>query len=304
MILTSGEDRIFPKDLLIGNVYPWRTGESISNNSRSARGAARSAGRCIDSAHAARTEEAQRISRRERLGFERPRYRSKGNRSGSRGTQTVCGISLNANSDAARSEELKMSYMLNSAAHSESNVEVHKYYGGTVLVAAFLALVLQAFLHKYGRWSELVDLALAGDHLFRCEPAKSGHRNVPGRRDRHPAGRAQPRQSHRPIRHRENNHGLSGVNGWREDRHAASRQPLSSDIYFLSSASGDLRSHGARPAESPRAILHAAPAAEFGGHRGLRRRSSSRSSIASAGPDSIGEFPAKISVRPEKRQDD
>src|SRR5208282_3775115 len=53
-----------------------------------------------------------------------------------------------------------MSYTLNSAMHSESNVEVHKYYGGTVLVTAFLALVFQAFLHKYGRWSELIDLPL------------------------------------------------------------------------------------------------------------------------------------------------
>src|ERR1700689_35148 len=53
-----------------------------------------------------------------------------------------------------------MSYMLNPGAQSESNIEVHKYYGGTVLVTAFLALVLQAFLHKYGRWSELIDLPL------------------------------------------------------------------------------------------------------------------------------------------------
>ncbi len=53
-----------------------------------------------------------------------------------------------------------MSYTLNSAMHSESNIEVHKYYGGTVLATAFLALVLQAFLHKYGRWAELVDLPL------------------------------------------------------------------------------------------------------------------------------------------------
>ena len=53
-----------------------------------------------------------------------------------------------------------MSYTLNSGLHSESNVEVHKYYGGTVLLTAFLALVLQAFLHKYGRWAELVDLPL------------------------------------------------------------------------------------------------------------------------------------------------
>jgi rod shape-determining protein MreD len=53
-----------------------------------------------------------------------------------------------------------MSYTLNSAMHSESNIEVHKYYGGTVLATAFLALVVQAFLHKYGRWAELVDLPL------------------------------------------------------------------------------------------------------------------------------------------------
>jgi rod shape-determining protein MreD len=53
-----------------------------------------------------------------------------------------------------------MSYMLNPGAQSDSNIEVHKYYGGTVIATAFFALVLQAFLHKYGRWSELVDLPL------------------------------------------------------------------------------------------------------------------------------------------------
>jgi rod shape-determining protein MreD len=53
-----------------------------------------------------------------------------------------------------------MSYMLNPGAQSDSNIEVHKYYSGTVLLTAFLALVLQAFLHKYGRWAELIDLPL------------------------------------------------------------------------------------------------------------------------------------------------
>jgi rod shape-determining protein MreD len=53
-----------------------------------------------------------------------------------------------------------MSYMLNPGANSESNIEVHKYYGGTVLGVTLLALVFQAFLHKYGRWSELIDLPL------------------------------------------------------------------------------------------------------------------------------------------------
>jgi rod shape-determining protein MreD len=53
-----------------------------------------------------------------------------------------------------------MSYLLNTGIQSESNIEVHKYHSGTVLLSAFIALVLQAFLHKYGRWSELVDLPL------------------------------------------------------------------------------------------------------------------------------------------------
>jgi rod shape-determining protein MreD len=50
--------------------------------------------------------------------------------------------------------------MLNAGAQSETNVEVHRYYSGSVLVVAFLSLVVQAFLHKYGRWAELLDLPL------------------------------------------------------------------------------------------------------------------------------------------------
>ena len=50
--------------------------------------------------------------------------------------------------------------MANVALRSEGNIEVHKYYRGAVLLVSFLALVLQAFLHKYGHWSELLDLPL------------------------------------------------------------------------------------------------------------------------------------------------
>lgn len=53
-----------------------------------------------------------------------------------------------------------MAYMLNPGAESAPNVEVHKFYGGTVVLTALFALVFQALLHKYGRWSELVDLPL------------------------------------------------------------------------------------------------------------------------------------------------
>jgi rod shape-determining protein MreD len=53
-----------------------------------------------------------------------------------------------------------MSLMMNTGVQSQSNVEVHKFYGGAIVLVAFLALVLQAFLHKYGRWAELIDLPL------------------------------------------------------------------------------------------------------------------------------------------------
>jgi rod shape-determining protein MreD len=54
----------------------------------------------------------------------------------------------------------EMNYMLSAGDGSEGNIEVHKYYGGMVLLTSFLALVLQAFLHKYGHWAELIDLPL------------------------------------------------------------------------------------------------------------------------------------------------
>jgi rod shape-determining protein MreD len=53
-----------------------------------------------------------------------------------------------------------MSYAFNSGMQAEANVEVHKYYAGAVTVIALLAIVIQAFLHRYGRWSEFADLPL------------------------------------------------------------------------------------------------------------------------------------------------
>jgi rod shape-determining protein MreD len=53
-----------------------------------------------------------------------------------------------------------MATMLNTGFHSEQNVEVHKFYSGSVILVGFLALILQAFFHKYGRWADLVDLPL------------------------------------------------------------------------------------------------------------------------------------------------
>jgi rod shape-determining protein MreD len=53
-----------------------------------------------------------------------------------------------------------MSYMLTIGERSEPNVEVHKFYSGTIIGVSLLALVFQAFLHKYGRWAQWVDLPL------------------------------------------------------------------------------------------------------------------------------------------------
>jgi rod shape-determining protein MreD len=53
-----------------------------------------------------------------------------------------------------------MASMLNTGFQSEQNVEVHKFYSGSVVLVGFIALVLQAFLHKYGRWADAVDLPL------------------------------------------------------------------------------------------------------------------------------------------------
>jgi rod shape-determining protein MreD len=53
-----------------------------------------------------------------------------------------------------------MALMINTGERSDSNIEVHKYFGGTVIGVAILSVVLEAFLHKYGRWSELIELPL------------------------------------------------------------------------------------------------------------------------------------------------
>lgn len=53
-----------------------------------------------------------------------------------------------------------MASMLNTGFQSEQNVEVHKFYSGSVVLVGFVALILQAFLHKYGRWADVVDLPL------------------------------------------------------------------------------------------------------------------------------------------------
>jgi len=49
---------------------------------------------------------------------------------------------------------------MNTQAQVESHIEVHKFYGGAIIGAAFLALVLQAFLNKSGSWAGTLELPL------------------------------------------------------------------------------------------------------------------------------------------------
>lgn len=53
-----------------------------------------------------------------------------------------------------------MSFAFNPSLPSRENVEVHKYYTGTIAGSVLFAIVLQAFLHRYGHWAELVELPL------------------------------------------------------------------------------------------------------------------------------------------------
>src|ERR1700722_959386 len=56
--------------------------------------------------------------------------------------------------------DMSSDYMLYMSAPSDRNIEVHKFYNEAIFAVYVLALVFQAFLHKYGRWSELIDLPL------------------------------------------------------------------------------------------------------------------------------------------------
>ena len=49
---------------------------------------------------------------------------------------------------------------MSTRAQAEQHIEVHKFYGGATTVVAFFALVLQAFLNKYGSWAGLLELPL------------------------------------------------------------------------------------------------------------------------------------------------
>jgi rod shape-determining protein MreD len=49
---------------------------------------------------------------------------------------------------------------MNARTQGETHIEVHKFYGGAVAGVAFLALVVQAFLHKFGGKAEYLELPL------------------------------------------------------------------------------------------------------------------------------------------------
>jgi rod shape-determining protein MreD len=49
---------------------------------------------------------------------------------------------------------------MSTRAQAEQHIEVHKFYGGATLGVTFLALVVQAFLNKFGGWASSLELPL------------------------------------------------------------------------------------------------------------------------------------------------
>src|SRR6185437_16073863 len=65
----------------------------------------------------------------------------------------LLGIRKRNSNDARPSMTLRMD-------SEAQHIEVHKFYGGTVVVVCFLALVLQAFLNKFSTHFQLLELPL------------------------------------------------------------------------------------------------------------------------------------------------
>ena len=163
-----------------------------------------------------------------------------------------------------------MSYMLNVGAHSEPNVEVHKFYSGTIVGTVLLALVFQAFLHKYGRWSELIDLPLLVTIYF----GVSRRNPVSGLFLGGAIGILQDALSHdNPI----GMYGIaktlvgylaSSVGARIDTEHPLSRFGLI--FLFFHFHQAILARDSARFAEPLRAILHFPPLHRFSSYRGIR----------------------------------
>ncbi len=260
-IVTSGEDRIFPKDFPIGTVESCEAGQPVSDDSRAAERAAGPAGRGAGAALAAGSSVQEAGSSGSAAGAQtrrRPRKRRQR-------------ILLRLRNE--------MAYMLNVGERSDPNVEVHKFYGGAVLAVCLLALVFQAFLHKYGRWSELIDLPLLVTIYF----GVSRRNPVTGLFLGGTIGILQDALSHdNPI----GMYGIaktmvgylaSSIGGRIDTEHPLSRFALVFCLLpFSPDRAGD---YAARAVESLGAAVHAAAVPGFAGHRGIRR-----AAVCIAGP--------------------
>ena len=260
VLLTSGDDRIFPKGLLIGTVTdakpalpfqlihvqpaarldrledvlvllsqqelePRKTGDASfplipePANPDPAAGASAAASGAAPAASPAATATSASTSSPSGTAPASPK-------AGASSPKPSTPAAANPPRLSPRRRDNRMASMLSAGAHNESNVEVHKYYGGTVIGAAFLALLFQVFLHKYGRWAELVDLPLLVTIYF----GVSKRNPVSGMFLGAVIGILQDALGHdNPIgllRNCQNHHRLPVFFGRRENRHRASRQPL------------------------------------------------------------------------------
>ena len=161
--------------------------------------------------------------------------------------------------------------MLNMSEHSDRNIEVHKFYNGAIFGVCVLALVFQAFLHKYGRWSELIDLPLLVTIYF----GFSRRNPISGMFLGGVIGIAQDALSHdNPI----GMYGIaktivgytaSSIGGRIDTEHPVSRFGLIFLVFSFSS--GDIGDHAASAAESFGASFFVAAIGGFAGDRGIWR---------------------------------
>ncbi len=231
VIVTSGEDRIFPKDLLIGTVGATKPGNpfqaiSVQPAARLDRLEDVIVLLSLQELAPKKSEESSEAAGAARDGAQPPQSSAPAPKSSGIVTdpnkfkppaahvQPAAPRYTRLQRRSRRSLNDKMAYLMNIGGHSEPNIEVHKFYGGTVLGTCLLALVFQTFLHKYGRWSELIDLPLLVTIYFGVSRRNPVSGLFLGGRHRHTAGCPQPRQSDRHVRHRQNHRRLSGFVGW------------------------------------------------------------------------------------------
>ena len=166
---------------------------------------------------------------------------------------------------------------MSSRAQAEQHIEVHKFYGGAVVGVAFLALVLQGFLNKFGSWAGLLELPLLVTIYFSLSRRNPATGLLLGMG----IGILQDAVSQMPIGFygiAENIRRLRSVVVRRPNRHRASHQPLRPGVRLLPFPPSTADADGSRPAGPPQPLFQLEDT-----DRLSRKRRRSRNPIPDAG---------------------